>query len=75
MRYSIVQKLSYKQSAKVICRLDKLRIAHSKSKKAIWVMECLSSTHEFDYIVIGIIPGLTTGKALAIMVDNSLDNN
>ena len=32
-RYSIVQKLSNKQSAKVICRLDWLRTAHSKSKK------------------------------------------
>ena len=30
-RYSIVQKISNKQSAKVICRFDRLRIAHSKS--------------------------------------------
>ena len=29
-RYSIVKKLSNKQSAKVICRLDRLRTAHSK---------------------------------------------
>ena len=28
-RYSIVQKLSNKQSAKVTCRFDRLRIAHS----------------------------------------------
>ena len=27
-RYSIAQKLSYKQSTKVICRLDRLRTAH-----------------------------------------------
>ena len=35
-RYSIVQKLSNKQSAKVIYRFDRLRTAaHSKSGKAI----------------------------------------
>ena len=28
-RYSIVQNLSSKQSGKVICRLDRLRTAHS----------------------------------------------
>ena len=30
-RYSIVQKLSDKKSAKVICRFDRLRTVHSKS--------------------------------------------
>ena len=29
--YSIVQKISNKQSAKVICRYDRLKIAHRKS--------------------------------------------
>ena len=30
IRYSLVQKLINKQSAKVICRFDRLRTAHSK---------------------------------------------
>ena len=35
-RYSIVQKLSTKQSTKVIYRFDnRLRTAHSKSQKAV----------------------------------------
>ena len=34
-RCSIVQKLSNKQSAKVICRFDRLRTAHSKRQQAI----------------------------------------
>ena len=34
-RYSIVQKLRNKQSAKVIYRFDRLRTAHSKRQKAI----------------------------------------
>ena len=33
-RYSIVQKLSNKQSAKVICRFDKHRASHSKGQKS-----------------------------------------
>ena len=32
-RYSIVQKLSNKQSAKVICKFDRLRTAHNKRQK------------------------------------------
>ena len=59
----------------MICRLDRLRTAHSKSKKAISVMEYLSAAHAFDYIVLRINPGLTTYTDLAMMVDNSLDNN
>ena len=39
------------------------------------VMEYLSAAHTFDYIVLRINPGLTTCKDLAMMVDNSLDNN
>ena len=33
-RYSIVQKISNKQSAKVICRLDRLRIAAHSTARA-----------------------------------------
>ena len=65
-----VQKLSNKQSAKVICRLDKLRMAHTAR-----VMKHLSAAHAFDYIVLRINPGLTTCKDLAMMVYNCLDNN
>ena len=39
------------------------------------VMDYLSTTHRFDYIVLRINPGLTTCKDLAMTVDNSLDNN
>ena len=70
-----MQKLSNKQRVKVIFRLDTLKTAHSKSKKAIWVLEYLSSSHAFDYIMLRINPGLTTRKDLAMMVDNSLDSN
>ena len=69
-------KINNKQSAKVICRFDTLRTAaHSKSQKAIWVKEYLSTTHTFDYIMLRINPGLTSCKDLATVVDISLDNN
>ena len=73
--HSIVQTLTYKQSAKVIRSPDRLRIAHSKSKGAIGVKECLLAAHTFDYIVLRINPCLTTCKNLAMMVDNNLDNS
>ena len=38
-------------------------------------MENLSATHAFDYVVLTINPGPTSCKDLAMMVDNSLDNN
>ena len=53
-------KLSNKQSAKVICRFDRLRTAHSKSQKAIYAMQNLSTTYAFDYIVLRVKPGLTS---------------
>ena len=56
-RYSIVQKLSNKQSAKVICRFDR-----QKSQMSI---EQLSSTHTFNYIVFRVNPGLTSCEELA----------
>ena len=75
-RYSIVQKLRNKQSAKVICRCDRLRTAHSKGKIAIRVMsngKLISCPH--NYTVLRINPGMTSYKDLAMVVDNSLDNN
>ena len=74
-RYSIVQKLSNKQSANVICRFDRLRTAHSKIQKAILVMENLSAPHAFDYIVFRVNPGLISCKDLATVVDSSLGSN
>ena len=38
-------------------------------------MEYLLAANPFDYIVIRINPSLTTCKDLAMMVDNTLDNN
>ena len=64
-RYSIVQKLSNKQSAKVICRFDRLTTAHSKrliSHMSIWN---LSAAHAFNYIVPRGNPGLTSCEDLA----------
>ena len=70
-----MQKLSNKQSAKVIGKFDRLRTAHGKSKKAIGVIEYLSAVHAFDYIVFRIKSGPPSCKDLAKVVDNSLDNN
>ena len=38
-------------------------------------MQHLSVAHTLEYIVLRINPGLTTCKDLAMMVDNSLENN
>ena len=38
-------------------------------------MQCLSTSHAFDYIVLRITPGLTICKNLAMVVDISLDND
>ena len=57
-------KLSSKQSAKMICRFDRLRTAHSKNKQAIQIIEHLSATHTFDYIVLRVNPGLTSCEHL-----------
>ena len=67
-----MQKLINKQSAKVICRLDRLRTGHSKSKKATWVMEHVLAAHVYDYIELRINSSLTTCTDLAMMMDNSL---
>ena len=72
-----MQKLSNKQSAKVICRLDRLRTAYTARVKKPYEQwnSYLSAAQAFDYIVLRINPGLTTCKDFAMMVDNSLDNN
>ena len=61
-------KLNNKQSAKAICKFDRLRTVHSKSQKAIRVMENLLATHAYDYIVLRINLGLTSSKDLATVV-------
>ena len=49
-----------------------LRTVHSKTQKAILVMESLSATHAFDYLVLSVNPGLTNCKDIAMVVENSL---
>ena len=61
-RYSIVQKLSNKQSVKVICRL---RIAHSKRQTNHISLKNLSAAHTFHYIMLRVKPGLTSCEDLA----------
>ena len=72
-KYSTVQKLSNKQSAKVICRFDRLKTSHSKRQKSQMSIEKLSSAHTFNYIVLKVNPGLTSceefAMALQIMVN------
>ena len=38
-------------------------------------MQCLSAAYAFDYILLSINPRLASCKDLAMVVDNSLDNN
>ena len=66
-RYSVVQKLSNKQNAKVIYRFDRLRTSYGKRQKAIWALEKLLSTHEFDYILLRVKSGLIRLKLLPLM--------
>ena len=63
-KISIVQKLSNKQSAEVICRFDRLRSAHSKSQTSHMNIGKLISAHAFDYIVLRVNPGLTSCEDL-----------
>ena len=74
-RYSIVQKLSNKQSAEMICRIDRLRTAHRKRQKGVWALQKLFAAHAFNYIMLRVNPGLICGIDLATAVDNNLDNN
>ena len=62
-RYSILQKLSNKQSAKVICKCDGLRTAHRKPY-GYWKRKLIAA-HAFDYIVLKVNPGLTSCEDLA----------
>ena len=63
-RYSILQTLSKKQSANMICKFDRLRTAHRKRQKAIWALENLLATHAFDYIVLRVNSGLASCETL-----------
>ena len=70
-----MQKLSNKQSAKVIYRFDRLKTAHSKTQKAIIITENLTTALAFEYLVFMVNPHLTSCKDLAMVVDNNLDSN
>ena len=65
-RYSIVQKLSNKQSAKVICRIDRHCTAYSKRQTR--ALENLSAAHTFNYIVLSVKPVLTSCEHLATVL-------
>ena len=63
---TIVQKLSNKQSAKVICRFDRLRTSHSKRHQNHLSFEKLvSSAYAFNCIALRVNHGLTSCKDLA----------
>ena len=64
-RYTIVQKVSNKQSTKVICRFDRLRTAHDKRHRSHMSIENLLVSHKFDYIVLRVKLGLTSFEDLA----------
>ena len=55
-------KLSNKQSAKVIYKLDKLRTSHSKRQKSHMNIEKLTSASAFNYIVFRVYHRLTSCK-------------
>ena len=61
-----MQKLSNKQSAKVICRFDILTTAHNKRLTSHYYEHLnLSAAHAFNYIVLRVHPGLTSCEDLA----------
>ena len=72
-KISIVQKLSNKQNSEVICRFDRLRIAHSKSQTSHMNIGKLIGTHAFDYIVLRVNPGLTSCEDLATALKGYTD--
>ena len=55
-----------KQSAKGICRFERLRTSHSKRQKAIQALKRLSFAHAFNYIVLRINPGPTSCEDVAM---------
>ena len=57
-----------KQSAKAICRFERLRTSHSKRQKAVQALKRLSFAHTFNYIVLRIIPGLTSCEDVAMVL-------
>ena len=64
--YSIVQNLSNKQNAKVICRFHRLRTAHSKRQTSGMSIEILLAAIALNNIVLRINPGLTSCENLAM---------
>ena len=63
-RCFIVQKLSIKWSAKVICRFGRLRTSHSKKQTSHLGLENLSAAYAFDYVVLRGNPSLTNCEDL-----------
>ena len=67
-KYSIIQRLSNKQSVKVICRFDRLRIAQCKRQTRHMSVENLLDAYTFDYICNA--QGKTSFEGLATALDN-----
>ena len=65
-KYCFVQKLSNKQSTKVICRFDRLRTAQSKRQTSHMSIGNLMSAYTLDYIALRVKPGLMSCENLAI---------
>ena len=63
-KYSVVQRLSNKQSAKVICKFDRLRTSYSKRQKSHMSIDKLMCAHTINYIAL-FNHGLTSCKDLA----------
>ena len=66
-------KVCNKQSAKVICRFDRLRKVHRKGKSHMSTGKLLTA-HAFDHIVLRVNPGLTRCEGLAIALSSRFVN-
>ena len=64
-----MQKLSIKQSAKGICRFDRLRTAHGKRQASDM---SIGKLIVFDYIMFMVKAGLTSCEDLATVLSNDL---
>ena len=73
-RYSIVHKLSNKQSAKMICRFDRLKIAQIKRQIAIWALEKSSAAHAFEDLAMALDTIILCIQRLAISCVGNLQS-
>ena len=72
-----MQHLSDIQSAKVICRFDRLKTTHRRQKAidhTVTIGNLLAAKPFLLVMVLRVYTGLTSCKGLATAVNNSLDN-